>query len=272
MGWKPITLALFSEFQRCLQDKGIPESQFNEISECFQSTFTDTVDPGPDPEPEPEPEPGTCLAGFIPLSGWWNKFCGDEPPKFRTEDGGNVGVIGTNANAYRRFAPNSGQARGKVSIEVNYHTAQIPQDVGGGHLFTAQSGERALNPDYIKGWFRPDIVSSSSIWKIHTYNNGPNGEAWFGPEGHKDHVVDVWNTGIPHEGVGKWIAIGLEWERRAADKMWMRFSASGRTAERIVTIHPQSVNPYSVAIGNMDKLGLFGGTPEIAFRDLRWTA
>jgi len=53
--------------------------------------------------------------------------------------------------------------------------------------------------------------------------------------------------------------------------MWYRFTASGQSAERVVTIHPQSVNPYSVACGNMDGLGQFGGTPEIAFRNLRWT-
>jgi hypothetical protein len=52
--------------------------------------------------------------------------------------------------------------------------------------------------------------------------------------------------------------------------MWYRFSASGQSAERTVTIHSQSVNPYSVACGNMDGLGQFGGTPEIAFRNLRW--
>jgi hypothetical protein len=109
------------------------------------------------------------------------------------------------------------------------------------------------------------------MWKIHTYNNGPNGEAWYTkPNGEHDHVVDVWSTGIPNAGVGKWIPISLEWERRAADKMWYRFSASGQSAERTVTIHSQSVNPYSVACGNMDGLGQFGGTPEIAFRNLRW--
>jgi hypothetical protein len=272
MAWKPITLALFSEFQQCLQEKGIPDPYFNEISACFQSVFNEAVIPPVDPPDPPDPPTGTCLAGFIALGGWWDKFCGDEPPKFKSESNNTVGVMGTNANGYKRFAPNSGQARGKASVEVFYRTANIPQDTGGGHLFTAQSGERALNPDYIKGWFRPDIVSSQSQWKIHTYNNGPDGEAWFTkPNGEKDHVVDVWSTGITNEGVGKWLAIALEWERRAADKMWMRFSASGRTAERVVTIHPQSVNPYSVAIGNMDKLGLFGGTPEIAFRNLRWT-
>jgi hypothetical protein len=274
MAWKPITLALFSEFQRCLQDKGIPESQFNEISDCFQATFNESVtpppDPGPDPEPEPEPVPGTCLAGFLAGSGWWDKFCIDEPPKFKSENNNGVGVMGTNANGYRRFAT-SPQARGKASIDVFYRTAQIPQDGGGGHLFTAQSGERALSPNYLQGWFRPDIISSQSKWKIHTYNLDGNGNRWYIRNGGRDAVVDIWDTGIPNAGVGKWIAIALEWERRAADKMWMRFTADGQSREKIVTVHSQTTNPYSVSCGNMDHLGDYGGTPEIAFRNLRWT-
>jgi len=235
--------AWLSRVQQCLSESGaFNQSQLDIISGCMQAAGTT---PPPDPPDPPDPPPvGTCLDGFQAGSGWWNGFCIDEPPKFRSETSNTVGVMGTNANGYKRFAPNSGQAHGKASIEIRYETDQIPQDTGGGHLFTAQSGERALNPDYIKGWFRPDIVSQQSQWKIHTYNNGPNGEAWFTkPNGQKDHVVDVWSTGIPNAGTKVWIPISLEWNRVAADKMWMRFSAGSRSAERTVTIHPQSVNP-----------------------------
>lgn len=271
MGWKPITLGLFEQFRQCLVSKGIPEPYFNEISECFQFTFSESVDPGPDPEPEPEPEPGTCLAGFLAGTGWWNGFCIDEPPKFSSESNNTVGVMGTNANGYKRFAENTGQTRGKASIDVFYRTDRIPQDGGGGHLFTAQSGERALNPNYLKGWFRPDIISSQSRWKIHTYNLDGNGNRWYMRNGGLDAVVDIWDTGINNAGVGKWIPISLQWERRSPDKMWMKFTAGVQSSERVVTIHPQSVNPYSVSCGNMDHLGDYGGTPEIAFRNLSWT-
>jgi hypothetical protein len=53
--------------------------------------------------------------------------------------------------------------------------------------------------------------------------------------------------------------------------MWMRFTADGQSREKIVTVHSQTTNPYSVSCGNMDHLGDYGGTPEIAFRNLRWT-
>jgi len=164
-----------------------------------------------------------------------------------------------------------GQARGSAEVEVNYRTASIPQDTGGGHLFTAESGERPYDPNHPKSWFRPDIVSQQSQWKIHTYNLDQNGDAWFGEPGHKNHVVDVWSTGLANPGVGTWIKLKLDWERRAADKMWMRFTCNGASKERTVTIHPQSKNPRGVGFGNQDGLGQFGGVPQIAFRNFRWT-
>jgi hypothetical protein len=231
----------------------------------FKATRAGSIVP-----PDPPPPTGICLAGFLAGAGFWQNWCIDEPPKFKSESNNTVGVMGTNANAYKRMAA-SPVVRGRAAIEVYYRTAQIPQDGGGGHLFTAQSGERALNPQYLQGWFRPDIISSQSIWKIHTYNLDGNGNRWYLRNGQLDAVVDIWNTSIAHAGVGKWIPFSLQWERREASKMWMRFSASGQATERVVTVHPQTVNPYSVSCGNMDHLSDYGGTPEIAFRNLVWT-
>jgi hypothetical protein len=266
MTWKPITLALFSQYQQCLQAKGIPDPYLDEIGECFQSTFAEPVDP-PDP---PDPPTGTCLDGFH-MERWLGQdACVDEPDKFSNEPNG-VSVMGTNANAYWPMSPVGGQTRGSAAVEVFYRTAQIPQDTGGGHLFTAESGERPYDPNHPKGWFRPDIVSKHSVWYIDTYNLDGNGDRWYLRNGQPDAVVDLWSTGIPHAGVGKWIPIKIEWERRATDKMWLKFTASGQSREKIITIHPQSKNPRGVGFGNQDGLGQFGGTPQIAFRNFVWS-
>ena len=244
----------------------LPQGHYKLVQDSTEAP-PDTTTPPPDPGPDPDP--GRCLDGFHGGSGWWLNSCVDEPPKFSTESGGTVGVMGTNANAYRRMS-DSPQPRGSAGVEVYYRTAQIPQDTGGGHLFTAESGERPLNANYRRGWFRPDIVSKHSVWYIDTYNLDQNGNRWYIRNGQLDAVVDLWNTGLSHPGVGKWIQIKLEWERRADDKMWMKFTCNGQSRERTVTIHPMSVNPYSVGFGNQDNLGQFGGTPQIAFRNLGW--
>jgi hypothetical protein len=265
--FKDVNLITISEYQQCLDRSGdFSTDQLATISQCFEDVFT-TQDTLP---PEPEPEPGDCLSGFHGERWLGHDACVDEPDKFRNESNG-VSVMGTNANAYWPMSPPGGQTRGSTSVEVFYRTAQIPQDTGGGHLFTAESSERPYDPNHPKAWFRPDIVSQQSTWRIHTYNLDGNGNRWFLRNGQPDVVVDLWNTGITNPGVGRWIKLKLEWDRRASDRMWMRFTCDGQSRERTVTIHPDSKNPRGVGFGNQDGLGQFGGTPEIAFRNFTWS-
>jgi hypothetical protein len=225
--------------------------------------------PPPDTTTVPPPPPGSgdCLEGYQALSAWWDGWCGDESRNFTTE--GSLGVMKSNAEAYK-ITSLTPQAVGRASIEVLFRTAQIPQDAGGGHLFTAASSHKSVGRNWQQGWLRPDIEPSHSRWYIHTYNLDGNGNRWFLRNGNLDAVVDVWDTGIPIAGVNQWIRLTLDWERRATDKLWLRLTVGGVSRERIITIHPASVNPGCAGVGNMDGLTNFGGMPQIAYRNFSW--
>lgn len=271
--FKDITLQTISEYQQCIeQSEDFSQEQMLSLSNCFEQIFTeDAPDTTIPPDPGPGPGPGNCINGNHPLAGWWAGFCGDETRNFPSESNNTIGVMHTNADC-GKIMSQTPVRKGSVSFEVFFRTAQLPQDLGGGHMFTACSGEKHQVPDFLKSWWRPDVTVSGSQWTISTYNNGPNGEAWFERSpGRFDHVIDVWRTALVPQ-VGRWIKLKLEWDRRADDRMWMRFSQDGQSKERTLTIHPQTKNPYYVMFGNEDHLEQFGGTPEIAFRNLVWQA
>jgi hypothetical protein len=129
--------------------------------------------------------------------------------------------------------------------------------------------------DGYTGWLRPDfqirgIDGTNAELQIGTYNLNGAGESWFQrAPGKVDVVVDVWRTGIPLRPK-EWFKIRFEW-RRAGDSVTYNLNGKLRT----VRISSESADIDALAVGNMDGLvksgqSVYGGTPEIRYRNVRW--
>jgi hypothetical protein len=176
----------------------------------------------------------------------------------------------SNADAYRLLSSNGATAiAGYFSFDIYFPTDRIPGQGGGKHLAGPSSATSAFGDARpYPGWLRPDITIRSD-WRVHVYNLDGGGKPWYDRGGIKDVVCDTWVTGIQIAGVKQWIPVKLEWRRAAPNKFWMKFTASGRSAEHTATIHPESKDPKLVYFGNVDGLAEFGGTPRIYLRNVR---
>jgi hypothetical protein len=211
-------------------------------------------------EPEPRLE---CSSGFVPLSGWWAGFCGDELRNFTTES--DYGAMHSNAEALRYLDQGRGFPAGWIELEVYFATDRVPQNTGGLHILSACSGHKALGTPITEkngypGWLRPDFQihgtnGRDAELKIGTYNADGDGAKWY---------QKTPGTGIPL-APQQWIKLRFEW-RRSGDTI--TYAVNGRT--HTVGIHPDSADIDALAFGNMDGLRSFGGTPEVRYRNLRW--
>jgi hypothetical protein len=184
-------------------------------------------------------------------------------------DPAGYGIMRSNAQASRLLGATNAERwkSGWVSFDVYFAGDVIPTG-GGKHLGGPTSFTNAQDPRPHYGWLRPDITTSRAPnWNIDTYNTNMQ-DQW---PGARDVVCDVWNTGIPVAGVKQWIPVKLEWRRddSSRNRIWYRFTASGRSTERTVTIQADSKDMGRFIVGNMDNLGSFGGTPRIYFRNMR---
>ncbi|HWN82115.1 MAG TPA: hypothetical protein VNM87_08475 [Candidatus Udaeobacter sp.] len=220
-----------------------------------------------------------CYDGFVPLSGWWADFCGDETRNFTTGD--DYGAMHTNAEALRLLAGGERLPSGYLELEVYFATDRIPQGTGGLHILSLCSGHRGLGTPRTghgyASWLRPDFQIRSidgdgknAELQIGTYNANAAGEMWYQrAPGKLDIVVDVWRTGIrltPHQ----WIPLRFEWRRTGSTVSYVLNSKL-----RSVQIDRESADIYALAVGNMDGLrkdgqSVYGGTPEVRYRNLRW--
>ncbi len=202
MGWKPITLALFSEFQRCLQDKGIPESSFNEISECFQATFNEGALP-PDP-PDPPPSGGFAACGGNQskrgVGAEMGKWCTDEAFNFPEVDAETFGME-SNAEAVRSRLPNHpgrgiapttvGSNRVIMECEMKFRQDWLDGiNLGGQHLFKLGEGPWIMSngqesPDHIRFDFGAFDVGGGNGFRdgfrvlVYAKRAGHHAETWF---------------------------------------------------------------------------------------------
>lgn len=203
MGWKPIDLALFSQFQQCLQQKGIPDEDLDEISECFEQTFSDSA---PDPEPEPEPEPPPT--SFGPCGGnqsqrgtdGWADWCVDEQRNFKTLSGGVLGME-SNGESVRSRLPNAaprgiapptfGSNRVVMSCRLRFNEDWLRGiNLGGQHLFKIGEGpyrqpNGSVNPDHIRFDFGCFSVDGGNGFRdgfrvlVYHQKGGQHQETWF---------------------------------------------------------------------------------------------
>jgi hypothetical protein len=222
-------------------------------------------------------ESGGCYDGFVPLSGWWSGFCGDEARNFPSD--GDYGVMHTNAEALKFLDHGRRFATGFIELEVYFATDRVPQSTGGLHILSLCSQHRALGSPRVgngyTGWLRPDfqiraVDGTTAELQIGTYNLTAAGESWFQREpGKRDVVVDVWRTGIPLRPK-EWIKLRFEWRRSGET---ITYTLNGKV--RSVRIHRDSLDIDALAVGNMDGLvksgrSVYGGTPEIRYRNVRW--
>jgi hypothetical protein len=241
------------------------------------ATLADASDPemdgggvvDPPPPPPPPPPTADCAPGWATLEDCWAGWCGDEARNFEC-DGSDM-IMHSNAEGNRWVGePGVRYAAGSVSFEFYFETDRIPAEGGGKHHFGVHSTAPSFGDDDYRGWLRPDVLprnrSGTYSWDVHTYNLDGNGDAWFPRGGGLDVVADVWSTDIEIPGTRRWIPMEYSWERRGDDELWVRLSSSTGSAERTIGIHPESRNLYRIALGNMDSLGSFGGTPQIRYR------
>ena len=217
-----------------------------------------------------------CYDGFVPLHGWWADYCGDEDRNFTTGD--DYGAMHTNAEALRLLAGGERFPSGFLEVEIYFATARVPQGTAGLHIMSLCSGHRAFGTPRTghgyAGWLRPDfqireIDGKAAELQIGTYNANAAGEMWYQRGGKPDIVVDVWRTGIrlvPQQ----WIPIRFEWRRSGGT---ITYALNGKL--RSVRIDQGSADINALAVGNMDGLrkdgqSVYGGTPEIRYRNLRW--
>jgi hypothetical protein len=218
-------------------------------------------------------EPLECFEGYVALDGWWAEFCGDGAENFAS--GPDYGIMRSNAEALRLMANGERLPEGFLEIEIYFATDQVPQGTGGLHILSPTSAHKAIHSPVgkklYKGWLRPDLElhpvdGVRAELKVGTYNCDGNGAYWFErARGRPDVVVDVWRTGIIVDPQ-KWIPIRLEWRRTGPDRL--QLTLNGKTTE--VRIHPDSEDILAFAVGNMDGLDDFGGTPEVRYRAARW--
>jgi hypothetical protein len=218
-----------------------------------------------------------CYDGFVPLHGWWADFCGDEERNFTTGD--DFGAMHTNAEALKLLAGGERFPSGFLEVEIYFATDRVPQGTAGLHIMSLCSGHRAFGTPRTghgyAGWLRPDfqirpIDGKDAELQIGTYNANAAGEMWFQrAPGKPDIVVDVWRTGI-RLTPQRWIPIRFEWRRSGET---VTYVLNGKL--RSVRIDQGSADIDALAVGNMDGLrkdgqSVYGGTPELRFRNLRW--
>jgi len=214
-----------------------------------------------------------CSEGYVPLDGWWTEFCGDAEENFAS--GPDYGIMRTNAEALRLLDDGDRLPEGFLELEIFFATDRVPQGTGGLHLLSPTSAHKALDSPVgkklYKGWLRPDLElhpvdGVRAELKVGTYNTDGDGGYWYERgQGKPDVVVDVWRTGIIVEPK-QWIPIRMEWRRIAPDRL--RLTLNGKSTD--VRIHPGSKDILAFAVGNMDGLDDFGGTPEVRYRGVRW--
>lgn len=268
----PLSSIENAQIQQCFNQrllaKGYSQAEANviigELGPCIQLVTTGPG-PGPDPEPEPEPEPGECYSGYQALSGLWGGFCGDDRLNF-SEQAPGIMIMKNNAEALRVITDeNDGErwAKGFFEVDIQFANDTVPQGAGGLHIMSPQSGHKAIGTPIVgagyAGWLRPDFQvkpgsGGNATLNIGTYNLDGAGQAWFGEPGHKNHVVDVWSTGIalrPRE----WIHLRFEWRRTAPNRIEYRLNGG----IRLVIISPDSKDLLAFAVGNMDRYTPAGG-------------
>jgi hypothetical protein len=245
------------------------EGSFKLVEVLADSAPPDTTPPDP---PDPPGDPAKCYSGYVPLVGWWLGYCGDELRNFQS--GTDYGAMRTNAEALRWLDGSTPISKGFIEVDIYFATDRVPQGTGGLHVLSPASGHKALgtpiqNGGY-PGWLRPDfqtrgIDGTTAELRVGTYNADGEGRRWFQRRpGDYDIVVDVWSTGIILQPQ-VWIPLRFEWFRAGE---WIVYSLNGRA--RTVRIHADSHDIAAFAVGNMDGLSLFGGTPEVRYRNFRW--
>jgi hypothetical protein len=267
MAWKPISPESVDQFTKCIaathDGHTLSANDQKIVTDCFEGAFSEGDNGG---TPEPPPVPSTCQNGYRGGVEWWQHYCLDEPPKFKTAAGG-VGIMGTNADGVRAFPDGQRKKDGKVAFEVFFATAKVPQGTGGLHLGCLTSAHKAWNspvgsPQY-KGWLRQD-------WQFYN-GDGTNCELRIGmyiaDENGSNFVVRTWNTGIILRPQ-RWIPLSFSWDRISSTEFKQVVSSESRRAEHTTQIYAGSQNIQGWKFGNMDNLSDFGGKPEVHFRNV----
>ena len=264
MAWKSITPETVDQFTKCVAathgGHTLSAADQKIVADCFEDAFSGD-NGGTDP-----PVPATCKNGYRGGIDWWNGYCLDEPSKFKTAPGG-VGTMGTNADCVRAFADGQRKKDGKLSFEVFFATAKVPQGMGGLHLGSTRSAHKAWgspigSPNY-KGWLRQD-------WQFYG-GDGTNTELRIGmyiaDENGSNLAVRTWRTGIilrPQV----WIPLAFSWDRTSPTELKQKVVSGSRTVEHVTTIYAGCENLLGWGFGNMDELDEFGGVPEVRFRNV----
>lgn len=207
---------------------------------------------------------GNCHNGYLPLTEWWNEWCGDDRDNF--ESLGKVGVMHPNANAARWLAMGAPLRAGRVFLELYFDTLTIPTG-GGIHLFSITSGHDAVgtprgNPFY-PGWLRFDfevrVVGGIPYLQVGVYNADETGRAWY----RRGNSLDIVIAELPLDVIltpQVWLPLEIKWDPFSAS---MVLSVNG--SNYIVYPHPHSAPIAVLSVGNVDD---FKGT--IRFRNLAW--